>query len=73
MASWGRCQNASNTTRSVSTGTYNKNDDATRIKALIQARTDQLKQQSEQMWQEVYAVIDQCESRQYAVGAARSA
>ncbi len=36
-------------------------DDAERIRALIQARTDQLKQQSERMWQEVFAVIDQCQ------------
>lgn len=36
-------------------------DDAERIKTLIQSRTDQLKQQSERMWQEVFAVIDQCE------------
>ena len=36
-------------------------DDAARIQTLIQARTEQLKQQSEQMWQQVFAVIDQCE------------
>lgn len=36
-------------------------DDAERIRALIQASTDQLKQQSERMWQEVFAVIDQCQ------------
>ncbi|MFL9813960.1 polysaccharide pyruvyl transferase family protein [Stutzerimonas sp. VN223-3] len=36
-------------------------DESARIEALIQARTAQLKQQSEQMWQRVYAVIDQCE------------
>ena len=36
-------------------------DESERIRTLIQARTDQLKQQSEQMWQDVFAVIDQCE------------
>jgi len=36
-------------------------DDAARIQALIQTRTAQLKQQSEQMWQQVFAVIDQCQ------------
>ena len=49
-------------------------DDAARIKALIETRTEQLKQQSEQMWQEVFAVIDPCDrsrqARQETVGAA---
>ncbi|QGZ28989.1 polysaccharide pyruvyl transferase family protein [Stutzerimonas stutzeri] len=49
-------------------------DDAARIKALIETRTEQLKQQSEQMWQEVFAVIDQCDrsrqARHETVGAA---
>ena len=36
-------------------------DDAARIQALIQTRTAQLKQQSEQMWQQVFTVIDQCQ------------
>jgi len=48
-------------------------DESAPIAAIIQSRTAELKQQSEQMWQQVYAVIDQCERRQYAVGAARSA
>ena len=49
-------------------------DDAARIKALIETRTEQLKQQSEQMWQEVFAVIDPCDrsrqARHETVGAA---
>lgn len=49
-------------------------DDAARVKALIETRTEQLKQQSEQMWQEVFAVIDPCDrsrqARQETVGAA---
>ena len=36
-------------------------DESARIEALIQAHTAQLKQQSEQMWQQVFEVIDQCE------------
>ncbi|MGK9066294.1 polysaccharide pyruvyl transferase family protein [Stutzerimonas chloritidismutans] len=36
-------------------------DERDRIAGVIQARTDQLKQQSELMWQQVFDVIDQCE------------
>ncbi|WP_415844936.1 polysaccharide pyruvyl transferase family protein [Stutzerimonas zhaodongensis] len=48
-------------------------DESARIAALIQTRTAELKQQSEQMWQQAFEVIDQCESRHFAAGAARSA
>lgn len=33
-------------------------DQSTQIRTLIQTRTGQLKQQSEQMWQDVFKVID---------------
>lgn len=45
-------------------------DESARIAALIQARTAELKQQSEQMWQQVFDVIDQCQSSRSSAGAA---
>lgn len=45
-------------------------DDSARIAALIQARTADLKQQSEQMWQQVFDVIDQCQRSRREAGAA---
>lgn len=49
-------------------------DESTRIAALIQTRTAELKMQSEQMWQQVFDVIDQCErarqTQHHTVGAA---
>lgn len=44
-------------------------DESARIAALIQTRTAALKQQSEQMWQQVFDVIDQCQ-RSPSAGAA---
>lgn len=45
-------------------------DDSARIAALIQTRTAQLKEQSEQMWQQVFEVIDQCQRSRPSAGAA---
>lgn len=45
-------------------------DESARIAALIQTRTAELKQQSEQMWQQVFDVIDQCQSSRTSAGAA---
>lgn len=45
-------------------------DESARIAALIQTRTAELKQQSEQMWQQVFDVIDQCQSSRSSAGAA---
>ena len=45
-------------------------DESARIAALIQARTAELKQQSEQMWQQVFEVIDQCQRGRSSAGAA---
>lgn len=45
-------------------------DDSARIAALIQARTAALKQQSEQMWEQVFAVTDPCQRNRRAAGAA---
>jgi colanic acid/amylovoran biosynthesis protein len=49
-------------------------DDSPRVAALIQTRTAELKQQSEQMWQQVFEVIDQCQrvrqAQQRTAGAA---
>ncbi len=45
-------------------------DDSARIAALIQARTAALKQQSEQMWEQVFAVTDPCQRNRRSAGAA---
>jgi len=45
-------------------------DESARIAALIQTRTAELKQQSEQMWQQVFDVIDQCQRSRRSAGAA---
>jgi colanic acid/amylovoran biosynthesis protein len=45
-------------------------DESARIATLIQTRTAELKQQSEQMWQQVFEVIDQCQRSRPAAGAA---
>ncbi|MCQ4257939.1 polysaccharide pyruvyl transferase family protein [Stutzerimonas stutzeri] len=45
-------------------------DESARIAALIQTRTAELKQQSEQMWQQVFDVIDQCQRSRPSAGAA---
>ncbi len=42
-------------------------DESARIAALIQTRTAELKQQSEQMWQQVFATIDQCNAANRSV------
>ena len=45
-------------------------DDSARIAALIQTRTTALKQQSEQMWEQVFAVTDACQRNRRSAGAA---
>lgn len=45
-------------------------DQSARVAALIQTRTAELKQQSEQMWQQVFEVIDQCQRSRPSAGAA---